>query len=284
MADVSVVILTMGDRSTELAAAVGSARAQTGVDVEVVLVVNGGDPDRSLADTVVEPGENLGIPGGRNAGANVATADLRLFLDDDGELVGDAVLRRAATTISEEPDLAVIALRISDEFGNTARRHRSRLGGDPGRSSDVTAFPGGACVVRKPAFDDVGGLCSEFFYGLEETDLAWRLIDSGWRIRYMADLEMFHPRTHPDRHPSFVRGTARNRVWLAHRALPLPLAVLYVIDWTVVTLVRNAPNPAAVWAHLAGLLEGMRDRVGPRGPISWRTALLLTRLGRPPVI
>ena len=81
----------MGDRPAQLDAAIRSARGQKGVDVEIVLVVNGGDPDRSLADVVVEPGENLGIPGGRNAGAAVATGEFLCFLDDDGELLGDSV-------------------------------------------------------------------------------------------------------------------------------------------------------------------------------------------------
>ena len=88
MPAVTVVVLTMGDRPTELAAAIDSARRQP-VDVEIVLVVNGGDPDRSLGDVVVEPGENLGIPEGRNVGAAEGTADVICFLDDDGELDGD---------------------------------------------------------------------------------------------------------------------------------------------------------------------------------------------------
>ena len=31
-------------------------------------------------------------------------------------------------------------------------------------------------------FHGAGGLPEAFFYALEETDLAWRLIDAGWRV------------------------------------------------------------------------------------------------------
>jgi len=283
MSAVSVVVLTMGDRPEELAAAIGSARAQTGVDVEIVLVVNGGDPNRTLADIVVEPGENLGIPAGRNAGAAVGSGPLICFLDDDGRLHRE-VLASAATAFVSDPRLGVIGLRIVDEAGETARRHVPGLRRRPDRSAGATSFPGGACIVRRAPFDGLAGLCGEFRYGLEETDLAWRVIDAGWNIVYRADLYMTHPRTVPTRHPDFHRRTARNRVWLAHRLLPLPLAVLYVANWTLVTAVRNIGNPSALAAHAAGTLDGLRNRLGPRAPMKWSSIIRLVRLGRPPVI
>lgn len=284
MATVSVVVLTMGDRPEALATAIASARRQRDVDVEIVLVVNGGDPDRTLADVVVEPGENLGIPGGRNAGSAAASGELLCFLDDDGELLGDAVLAGAVSMLGADPDAAVVGFRIVDEHGGSSRRHHPALRPDVDRSGPVTSFPGGACVVHADAFRAVGGLCAPFFYGLEETDLAWRLIDAGFRVHYAADLRMRHPRTEATRHPDFHRRTARNRVWLAHRNLPLVLAVLYVANWTLVTIGRDIGNRAAIAAHLAGTRDGWRTRVGPRAPMSPATAWRLTRLGRPPVI
>jgi GT2 family glycosyltransferase len=284
MATVSVVVLTMGDRPAELAAAIASARRQRGVEVEVVMVVNGGEPDRTLADTAVEPGENLGIPGGRNAGAAAANGEHLCFLDDDGALIGDRVLVEAADAMAVKTDLAVVALRIVDEQGTTSRRHHPGLRANPTISADVTSFPGGGCVIRRTAFTEAGGLCDQFTYGLEETDLAWRLIDLGRTIRYRADLTMRHPRTDPARHPSFHRGTARNRVWLAHRRLPIPLAIAYVGNWLAISALRNLTRPRAIGAVAAGTLEGLRTRIGPREPMTFATARRLSRLGRPPVI
>ena len=283
MQAVSVVILTMGDRPGALAEAVGSARAQAGVEVEVVLVVNGGNPDRTIADVIVEPGENLGIPGGRNAGAAAAGGELVCFLDDDGVLVGHQLLADTAASFERDASLAVIGLRVVDEDGRTSRRHLPGLRKDPGRTRDATSFPGGACIIRRAPFDSVGGFCGELRYGLEETDLAWRLIDRGWTVRYRADLRMRHPRTKPTRHPDFHLRTARNRVWLAHRSLPVPIGATYVAAWTIVTVARNLRRPRAIGAHLRGTRTGWRSRVGPRTPIAWATVIRLSRLGRPPV-
>ncbi len=283
MPDVSVIVLTMGNREDALAAAIRSARQQIEVAVEVVLVVNGGNPDRSLADIVVEPGANLGIPGGRNAGREAATGELLCFLDDDGDLhVG--VLGSAKAAFDDDRRLGVIGLRVVDPDGQTARRHLPGLRKNPDRSSEATSFPGGACVLRAASFDEVGGLCADFHYGLEETDLAWRLIDAGWSVQYRADLKMNHPRTDPTRHSAFFFSTARNRVWLAHRALPLPLALTYVTAWTLLAVVRSRLRPSEIGAHLRGTLAGARQPIGPRQPIGWGTITEMTRLGRPPII
>ena len=138
--------------------------------------------------------------------------------------------------------------------------------------------------MRTEAFVAVEGLCEQFFYGLEETDLAWRLIDQGWSVRFRADLRLLHPRTDPARHGDFHRNTARNRVWLAHRALPFPLAVFYVLNWSLVTAMRNITRPSGIAAHAGGTIDGWKHRFGPRRPMSWRTVLRLARLGRPPLI
>lgn len=282
MGSVSVVVLTMGDRPIELSTAIASARAQPG-KVEVVLVVNGGSPDLSQADVVVEPGRNVGIPEGRNLGAAACSGDFICFLDDDGELRGD-IFDHARQAFHDDLRLAVIGLRVVDQHGATARRHLPGLRKDPDRSGPATAFPGGGCLIRRSAFDDVGGLCGPFRYGLEETDLAWRMINAGWDVQYRSDLQMSHPRTNPTRHPEFFFRTARNRVWLAHRLLPLPIGLLYVSSWTAITLLRNVRYPASIASHLRGLRAGMLSQPGPRQPMRWRTAMELGRRGRPPFI
>jgi hypothetical protein len=193
-------------------------------------------------------------------------------------------LSEAKTKFDRDPSLAIIALCIVDESGATARRHFSGLRPQPDRERFVTAFPGGGCVVRSSVFTSVGGLCEPFTYALEETDLAWRVIDAGHRVAFASNLKMFHPATSPSRHHDFVRLTARNRVWLVHRNLPLALALAYLMNWSIVTIFRNWSDVRSIRAHFAGTADGVRTRVGPRRPISWRTVARLSRLGRPPII
>lgn len=280
------MVLTVGDRPQELARAIGSARAQRDVEVELVVVWNSSDPvDAVLDDDVhlLTPGRNLGIPGGRNLGADALRhTDALLFLDDDGELVGDQVLAGATTALAADPTLAVVTLRIVDpDTGATERRHVPRLRvGDPARSSEVTTFLGGACVIRTEAFHRAGGLPEAFFYAHEETSLAWRLLDLGYHVRYEAHLRMHHPAAPPARHDRYHHLSARNRVLLVRSLLPWPLAVTHLAVWALLTVLRDR---SGLRAAAQGVREGWTAEV-ERRPIRWRTAWRMTRTGRPPII
>jgi GT2 family glycosyltransferase len=284
---VSVVILTMGLRRSELRAAVASALAQRDLSVEVVVVANGCAAESLGLDDeprvrVVPSAVNLGIPGGRNVGGRAASAPVLAFLDDDASYLAPDVLREQLVLFERDPHLAVVAQRIVDEHGNTARRHIPRLGARGSeRSGPVAAFLGGAALIRRPAFLVVGGYPDAFGYAMEETDLSWRLVDAGWTLWYDGRPAVRHPATEPTRHAGAVRTTMRNRVWMAHRCLPAPLAVTYVAGWLVVSAARA---PATSATLLKAVFGAWPSRPGPRRPIGWRTVWRLTRLGRPPVL
>lgn len=283
---VAVILLTMGDRPAKLQAAVQSALAQRRVDLELIIVANGVPAeDLAIADdrvSVVSSATNLGIPGGRNYGLEYTTAPFVAFLDDDARFIDETVLFRAAALFDRRPALAVVALHIVDERGETARRHIPRIGTRrPGRSGAVTAFLGGAVVMRRGAFIEAGGYGAAYVYSMEETDLALRLIDRNWQIHYNARPAVLHPAPSPERHPDAVGRTMRNRVWLAHRMLPASVGVLYVLDWLAISIVRNRRDTPVL---LRALRNGWHTRPGPRRPIGWRTVVRLTRLGRPPVV
>ncbi|HEX6255499.1 MAG TPA: glycosyltransferase [Euzebyales bacterium] len=282
---VGCVILTMGDRSEDLQRAVASVASQRDVQVDCLIVVNDAAPIESPPDArVLAAGRNLGIPEGRNVGARQVAGDLVAFLDDDAWIVGDDMFARAAARFAAEPDLGIVSLRIIDPGGRpTARRHVPRLRvGDPAVGSEVTTFLGGACIVRRAVFDQVGWLPGDFVYAHEETSLAWRALDAGWRIRYAGDLAIHHPATPPGRHARYHHLTARNRVLLARRHLPWAVATAYLSLWTAVTLLRAGRD--GVGPSLRGFVDGFRHPRGERRPISWRTVARMTRLGRPPIL
>jgi len=283
---VSCVVLTMGDRPVELARAVDSVLAQRGEPVEVLVLGNGADPGELPPGVRAERlPTNLGIPGGRNAGVERTAGEIVLFLDDDGCYPDPGLVEHVRRAFVDDPALGILGLRIEDPDGAAgARRHVPRLrAGDPLRSSAVTTFLGGAAAVRREVFARCGGLPAHFGYAHEETDLAWRALDAGYRIRYDAAAVMAHPAGTPTRHAQFYRLNARNRVWLARRNLPWPLAAAYLLDWTVLTLARTR-SPAALRTWFAGFAEGWTTPAGPRQPIRWRTAWRMTLAGRPPIV
>ncbi|KOX33390.1 glycosyl transferase [Streptomyces sp. NRRL F-6491] len=280
----------MGTRPAELRALLDAVAGQDEPAARTVVVGNGTGtlPELPEGVTGVELPENRGVSGGRN----VAIETLRSFgdvdvvvdLDDDGLLVDRDVFRRLADLYAEDPALGVVSFRIADETGETQRRHVPRLGAkDPMRGGEVTTFLGGGHGLSMRMLDGIGGWPEEFFFTHEETDLAWRALDAGWKVVYAPELLLQHPRTSPARHAVYHRMTARNRVWLAKRNLPALLVPVYLGVWTLLTLARTRSLPG-LGAWLAGFAEGVRRPAGPRAPIRWSTVLRMTRLGRPPVI
>ncbi len=282
----SCVILTMGDRPTELARAVDSALAQEDAEPEVVVVGNGADVALAAPGVkLVKLAENLGVAGGRNAGVEACGGDVVIFLDDDGWFPDRQLGSYVASRFAADPGLAVISFRVMDPDGGPgARWHVPRLrASDPERSSQVTTFAGGACAIRRAAYLAAGGLPEAFFYAHEETDLAWRLLGLGYRLEYDAAARMCHHALPNARHAAFYRLDGRNRVLLARRNLPWPLAAAYLLNWFTLTVVRER-SATAVRAWLSGFRQGWRMDAGWRRPMSARTAWRMTRAGRPPVI
>ena len=157
-----------------------------------------------------------------------------------------------------------------------------RTGGG-GAAGDVVVFWEGVCTIRRSAFDEVGGWPGHFWYGHEGIDLAYRLLDAGWRLRYRPDVVVNHPATQPSRHEVYYRMNARNRVWVAKRNLPHPVAELYVAVWSGITIARvRDRDKLGVWFR--GLREGVREDAGKRRPMAWSTVARLSRAGRPPIV
>jgi GT2 family glycosyltransferase len=281
------VVLTQGRRPQQLRRAIDSLLRQRDVEVDVVVVGNGWQPTGLPAGVrgVALP-RNVGIPAGRNAGISEARGDIVFTLDDDVELVADDTLAGVAELFAADPDLGVVQLRAVDPGGAAPpRRQTPRLrASDPGRSSDVTALWEGACGIRRQVLDTVGLFAGEFWYAHEGIDFAWRVMDAGWRVRYAGHLTCYHPAVAPPkRHGYYHYLSARNRVWLARRHLPLPLAVVYPLTWLAITILRLRDVRAAVDVA-RGYRDGLVQPCGPRRPIAWGTVWRMTLAGRPPVV
>ena len=279
----SWVILTTGRREEQLADAIESVSRPS---ESVVVVSNGAGllpaAEATGATVVVSP-KNLGVPGGRDLGfANVEDhSHITGFLDDDA-VAPPGTADRLIEEFATDERLGAVSLRLIDEHHQTARRHVPRPGGrGPERSGETALFLGGACAVRRKAYEDVGGYFTELFYGHEEVELCWRLVDHGWTIRYLANVEVFHPRTLIERHPNGWELTGRNRVWIARRSLPWPIALVHVTAWLMLGVWR-APNGESRRRYLSGWRAGWSADIDHR-PIRWRTVWRLTWLGRPPI-
>ncbi|PPH04684.1 glycosyl transferase [Rathayibacter sp. AY1F6] len=284
---VGVVVLTQGTRPDDLAAGLAGVLAQEGVELDVVCVGNGWEPDglpegvRALALP-----ENLGIPAGRNAGVDAVAGEYLFFLDDDARIPSARFLVDAVALLASNRRIGLVQPRVDSTDGTPSpRRWIPRiLKGDPRRSGPVFSVWEGAVVLRRDVFARTGGWAAPFFYAHEGIELAWRVWDTGRTAWYAGELVAQHPVIQPTRHADYYRLNARNRVWLARRNLAAPLALVYVGSWTAIQCLRWRRDPAALRAWFAGWREGWRSDPGGQRVLSARTVLRMAFAGRPPIV
>ena len=284
---IGVVSLTQGKRPDDLARGLASLLAQTGVELDIVVVGNEWNPTGipEGISTVYLP-ENLGIPAGRNAGVDAVSGDYIFFLDDDASIPSPTFLADAISQIEADPMIGLLQPRVVDPSGvENPRRWIPRIRkGDPEHSSNVFSVWEGATLLPRAVFDATGGWADPFFYAHEGIELAWRVWDQGKRTWYAGDLVANHPAIEPTRHSYYYRLNARNRVWLAKRNLPWIIVPFYVGSWTGIQILRWARRPEALKAWFGGWMAGWREKPGGRRSIKWVTVWRMLTAGRPPLV
>ena len=180
------------------------------LDVVVVDNASGGsDVDRIRAAApdvrVVEAGRNLGFAGGCNLGVRHATGEYLAFVNNDAR--PEPGFLAAAVEAFADPAVGAVAAKVVDWSGERVDYVGSALSWygqgfkievgavDDGRFDevrDVLFGTGSALLVRRSAFEQVGGFDERYFMFFEDVDLGWRLWLAGHRVRYVPQALVRH--------------------------------------------------------------------------------------------
>jgi mycofactocin system glycosyltransferase len=184
-----------------------------------IVVVDDGSVDRAAIAAVAQAAgavvvrhqQAAGPAQARNAGAAATSAPLIAFVDSDVRL--DPAWLTGLIGHFGDPRIAAVAPRVAAAPGPgpvaayEAVRSPLDLGDQPGLAGPgrrLGFVPAAALVVRRAAFDAVGGFDAGLAVG-EDVDLVWRLSSANWSVRYEPSVVVEHP----------ARG--RPRAWLAQR-------------------------------------------------------------------
>ena len=215
MTEVSAVVVSYNS-AADLPDCLRSLRSEGVTDV---VVVDNASADDSVevvrhadADArIVQTGANLGFGTAANRGVALTSGDHVLILNPD-TVVEPGTVKALSEGLDRDAGLAAVGPRLENVDGslypsvrrfpdltvafghaflglvwpgNPATRRYRMLDWDHDQPSADVDWVSGACVlVRRTAFDMVGGFDEAFFMYVEDVDLCWRLGQAGWRIGY----------------------------------------------------------------------------------------------------
>ena len=181
--------------------AVQSVLDQTWPRFEIVIVNDGStDPATqnklrswAMPRTRVIHSENRGLPGARNLAAGHAAGDVYCALDADDRLA-PTWFEKGMAVLSARRDLAFVSHWL-ETFGD------ERWTWSPGRC-DLPALlarntVNGAALIRRSAFEAVGGYDEQLRHGCEDWDFWLRLVEQGFQGTIVPEV-LFHYRRRPD--------------------------------------------------------------------------------------
>lgn len=210
-------------------------------EAPVILVDNGSTDDTVEAVraahpevTVVPLERNLGA-GARTLGAARAGTPFVAFADDDSWWApGD--LARGVEIMRAHPRLAVLNARILVGPENRLDPVCAEMAGSPLPGDDLPGpallgFVACAALVRREAFEEVGGFDPVVRFPGEEERLALDLATAGWTMAYVDAVTVHHHpsprRDAPDRRQA---GIWRSRLLTAAMRLPAPDVATLLAD------------------------------------------------------
>jgi N-acetylglucosaminyl-diphospho-decaprenol L-rhamnosyltransferase len=188
----------------------------------VIVVDNSGSlPDMAIPGaTVLRPGRNLGFGAGANVAAREASTPLLLLTNPDARLAQRDFDVLVEALLSDD-ELAAVGPRLLNPDGSPqvnggawsgwAREVSRALGvgsllravragvrrealRGPGRAALLRRdwLSAAVLLIRRAAFDDVGGFDEDFFLYYEDEDLCRRLRARGWHVGVCARASAEH--------------------------------------------------------------------------------------------
>lgn len=215
---------------------------------------------------------NYGLVEARNIGARNSRGDLLLFLDDDG-CFDFSVLRTMAHHFEKDKLLGVLGAIVVDlphEDVFTLQFDEYRLRVPRVYYSD--RFKGGASLVRKQAFLEVGMLPGYFFYGTEERDLALRLFKKGYAVMVFDGAILLHKKgIEEPQNRRFYAFHYRNRLFTIWRNLPIGsawLESLLTVSAGFFGSLKTSNLFPFLWGTVRGFLRLPRILLSEREPLT----------------
>ncbi len=238
---------------------------------EVILVNNASADDYSAVKNFIsstpaipfkyfDAPENLGVAKGRNLALEKVNAPIIILLDDDAVLQNkDCLLNLVKEFETENTDRPKAIVSFKVLYYDTLQMQVNAL---PHKRFDeykdksffeTYYYAGGAHAIKKEVIEKLGNYSPDFFYGMEEYDLAYRVLDAGYSIVYSDKIVMLHKESPLGRKPKKEKLQMMwvNKSIVAYRYLPKLYFYSTAFMWSLQYLKETGFN-------LAGFINGWK--------------------------
>jgi len=168
----------------------------------------------SLPFKYIEAPDNLGVAKGRNFALRFATAPVLILLDDDAVLQNKDALQQVVKAFDQKPagyevldrKTAIVSFKVlyydTLEMQKNALPHKKFHKYKDKHSFYTYYYAGGAHAIKKEVLEQIGHYPEDFFYGMEEYDLSYRIIQKGYAIQFSDTIVMLHKESPLGRKPT----------------------------------------------------------------------------------
>jgi GT2 family glycosyltransferase len=263
---------------------------------EVIVVNNASTEDYSAVKNFIsshtllpyryfDAPENLGVAKGRNFALTKSGAPLIIMLDDDAELQNKDCLVNLVQEFEEKNTLkpkAIIAFKVlyydTLQIQPSAFPHKRLAEYSHKPWFETYYYAGGAHAIKREVIEKLGGYPGDFFYGMEEYDLAYRVLEAGYSIVYSNKIVMLHKESPLGRKPKKEKLQMMwvNKSKVAWRYLPKKYFYSTALLWSLQYLKEagfNLPGFFNGWKKIFSITSSAK-----RKPVSKATLEYLRKL------
>jgi len=195
---------------------------------------------------------NLGVSAGRNYATNFATGEILFYIDDDVNLKDPDSLQKIAIAFSvekiNERKLGIVSFKVLYSYNmqmqQTAFPHKQFNKYKDQHQFLTYYYAGCAHAKLRQAWFDTGPYPENFFYGMEEYDFSYRLLNKGYCIQYQDSLVVLHKESPLGRKTKAekLRMMWVNKSKVAWRYLPKKYFYSTAFMWSLQYLSKSGMN------------------------------------------
>ena len=268
-----------------LSTCLDALRRQTHQELEAIIVDNASaDGSQAFIKTeypevrLIELAHNRGFTGACNKGIEAASGEVVALLNNDTE-VDDHWAAEIIAAFGKRHEVGIVASKMllfdqrdrfhnSGDFFTTDGRAGNRGAweidkGQYDRGEYVFSACGGAAAYRQSMLAQIGTLDDDFFFLLEDADLAWRAQLAGYKVWYAPSAIVYHHLSATGGGVTASYYDGRNSIWLIVKNMPASLFRMYArqilarqasLAWGALKAWRGPEARARLRGMIAGLL------------------------------